>query len=250
MQLLGFSAHVPTFPWKIHEALELNEDQSIITWIPRAKGRPNSFKILDQEAFVSKLLKKYFQQTKFKSFQRQLNLWGFQRTSDGGYTHEFFVKGEPSLCQYITRKQSKKASPKKVLDEKKAVATKDVKTAQTSTIESNDGDHLVRQISDIPTTICIDLSSTVQESSTVEPMPLQTMQSSSTEAGALDATNDLIPPSRCASPLAEVSLDGESSSLSVLSDSLSQSELDMLVEDTDCCDIVWGKQFHVVEEVY
>ena len=246
MQLLGFSAHVPTFPWKIHEALELNEDQSIITWIPRAKGRPNSFKILDQEAFVNKLLKKYFQQTKFKSFQRQLNLWGFQRTSDGGYTHEFFVKGEPSLCQYITRKQNKKVSPKKVLDEKKAMTSDNVvKTTQTNNFESTDGDLLVRQISDIPSTICIDLSSTFQESSIVDPIPQQTMPRSTD-----DVTHEINPPTRCISPSAEVSLDGERSSLSIPSDSLSQSELDMLVEDTDCSDIVWGRHFHVVEEVF
>ena len=156
------------------------------------------------------------------------------------------MKGEPSLCQYITRKQNKKVSPKKVLDEKKAMTSDNVvKTTQTNNFESTDGDLLVRQISDIPSTICIDLSSTFQESSIVDPIPQQTMPRSTD-----DVTHEINPPTRCISPSAEVSLDGESSSLSILSDSLSQSELDMLVEDTDCSDIVWGRHFHVVEEVF
>ena len=242
-----FSPHVPSFPWNLHEALELNDDQSIVAWIPRAEGRPNAFKIVDQEAFVSKLLKKHFQQTKFKSFQRQLNLWGFKRTRDGGYTHEFFVKGQMSLCQYMTRKQNKsKSSPKKTLAQKKRVQ-------QTSSVESNIStastvepvQQLARFVSDdVPSTICADHMTTADGSSSMSrPFPQQTAPSST----SCEVDYELM---RCSSPVAEVSIDG---SFRSSSDSLSDFELDMLVDGNDslnASDLVWGRQFHlVVDEI-
>ena len=111
-----YPSYIPLFPWNLHDALEANQDDTIVTWIPRDKQDqqdqddeddlpPNEFKILNQEEFVNKILKVKFQQTKYKSFQRQLNLWGFERTKNGGYTNRYFVKGKKSLCQYMTRKQ-------------------------------------------------------------------------------------------------------------------------------------------------
>ena len=53
----------------------------------------------------------YFKQTKFKSFQRQLNLWGFARIKEGvdkgAVFHRFFVRGRPDLCYRMIRMKIK-----------------------------------------------------------------------------------------------------------------------------------------------
>ena len=53
---------------------------------------------------------KYFRQSKYKSFLRQLNIWGFQRItttkhvgSQGGYSHTYLLRGKPSLCDKMIR---------------------------------------------------------------------------------------------------------------------------------------------------
>jgi hypothetical protein len=48
---------------------------------------------------------KYFKHTQYKSFQRQLNLWGFKRITSGheknAVHHEHFRRGCPELCNHI-----------------------------------------------------------------------------------------------------------------------------------------------------
>jgi HSF-type DNA-binding len=50
---------------------------------------------------------RYFNQSKLTSFQRQLNLYGFNRLTQGrdrgGYYHEYFLRGKPSLSMRMTR---------------------------------------------------------------------------------------------------------------------------------------------------
>uniref|UniRef100_A0A7R9WLK0 HSF-type DNA-binding domain-containing protein n=2 Tax=Pseudictyota dubia TaxID=2749911 RepID=A0A7R9WLK0_9STRA len=54
---------------------------------------------------------KYFKQTKFASFQRQLNLYGFSRLTAGldrgGYYHELFLRGKSFLAHRIYRMRVK-----------------------------------------------------------------------------------------------------------------------------------------------
>ncbi|KAL3934890.1 MAG: hypothetical protein SGARI_003192 [Bacillariaceae sp.] len=55
---------------------------------------------------------RFFQQTKYKSFQRQCNLWGFDRIPNGpqkgGYVRdEHFSRGSPSLVGQIKRQKIK-----------------------------------------------------------------------------------------------------------------------------------------------
>ena len=44
----------------------------------------------------------YFASQKYKTFQRSLNLWGFESVSKGpergACYHQYFVKGHPELC--------------------------------------------------------------------------------------------------------------------------------------------------------
>ena len=99
------------FPWKLHHLLETVEREgceSIISWLPDRQ----SFKVHDQKAFVEQILPRYFKVTKYKSFLRQLNIYGFERITDtsprrGGYSHTYFVRGEPKLCVNMKRHKIK-----------------------------------------------------------------------------------------------------------------------------------------------
>jgi hypothetical protein len=98
------------FPWKLHEMLndaEIEGFTSIVSWLPDY----NSFKVHDQKAFTSQIMARYFRQTRYKSFQRQLNIWCFQRIAKGagrgGYMHALFVRTKPSLCYSMKRTKNK-----------------------------------------------------------------------------------------------------------------------------------------------
>lgn len=65
---------------------------------------------------LSTFYNRYFKQSKLTSFQRQLNLYGFQRIMSGddrgGYFHELFLKGRPEVCSLILRTRVKKGLTK------------------------------------------------------------------------------------------------------------------------------------------
>jgi hypothetical protein len=103
---------MPQFPSKLHEMLdeaEKNGFHHAVGWLPGGK----SFGIHDPDALVP-ILKLYFKQTKYKSFLRQLQNYGFHRVvrgpKQGICSHEFFVKGRRSLCLKMKRKSKFKAS--------------------------------------------------------------------------------------------------------------------------------------------
>ena len=92
------------FPWKLYDMLHIAEkrnEEHIISWIKGGKA----FKVHSRDLFVEMYMKKMFNQTKFKSFQRQLNLWGFERIQSGpdkgSYFHPMFVKGRKEYCQHL-----------------------------------------------------------------------------------------------------------------------------------------------------
>ena len=99
---------IPVFPQRLYDMLENSEEQGyddIISWMPDGK----SFKIhisgsrcsASEQAIIEVLKKNNFQQTKFRSFLRQLNQYGFERThrGKGEFRHEFFVRGKPELLE-------------------------------------------------------------------------------------------------------------------------------------------------------
>ena len=103
------------FPFKVHEMLDAAEEEgftSVVSWLPNGV----SFKVHDKETFVSMVMSRYFEQNHYKSFQRQLNMWGFTRYTSGpeeqlgGYTHEYFVRGKSSLCRRMVRSKKKKTT--------------------------------------------------------------------------------------------------------------------------------------------
>ena len=99
------------FPWKLHEMLdaaEQNGEDHIVSWMPNGRR----FKVHDRELFVKGMMTVYFNQSKYKSFQRQLNLWGFDRATTGdasikgSYSHPLFLKGRRDLCPCMTRQRT------------------------------------------------------------------------------------------------------------------------------------------------
>ncbi|CAB9525688.1 stress transcription factor B-2b [Seminavis robusta] len=80
---------------------------AIVSW--QSHGR--CFLVHDKDAFVQRFLPSYFRQSKWASFQRQLNIYGFQRLTAGrdrgAYYHDLFVRGHPELATRIQRMKLK-----------------------------------------------------------------------------------------------------------------------------------------------
>jgi len=98
-----------SFPLKMYSMMEDAERdgfEDIVSW--QASG--TSFKIHRPNEFVDVVLKKYFSQSRLKSFQRQLNIYGFKKVAmgpyKGGYQHKFFNRGKPELCSRIVRRRT------------------------------------------------------------------------------------------------------------------------------------------------
>jgi hypothetical protein len=98
---------VHPFPAKLYELLEYHEFDDIISWQPNGR----SFTLHDDQGFADSVMPKYFKQTKFRSFQRQLNLYDFKRIisgpDKGGYFHPKFLQGQPELCKSMLRTRVK-----------------------------------------------------------------------------------------------------------------------------------------------
>ncbi|CAJ1940771.1 unnamed protein product [Cylindrotheca closterium] len=104
------------FTVKLHRILEDAQAQGfshVIQWDPGGR----SFTIHQPDVFSKTIMKTYFRQTKYKSFQRQLNLYEFKRETRNGirgvYSHPLFVQHDRFLCQQIKRKsqQTTPAAP-------------------------------------------------------------------------------------------------------------------------------------------
>mmetsp|Transcript_38858 Transcript_38858/g.90384 ORF Transcript_38858/g.90384 Transcript_38858/m.90384 type:complete len:174 (-) Transcript_38858:3149-3670(-) len=80
------------------EKVEEEGKTDIVSWSPNGRF----FMVHNIKKFVSEIMQSHFKQTKISSFQRQLNLYGFRRIN-GGYFHEFFIRGLPGLCVGIFR---------------------------------------------------------------------------------------------------------------------------------------------------
>ena len=94
------------FPEKLHRMLEGVEREGLSDVVSFfSHGR--AFAIHKPRRFVSEVMLRYFRQSRLTSFQRQLNLYGFKRITqgpdNGGYYHELFLKGRVGLCVNMKR---------------------------------------------------------------------------------------------------------------------------------------------------
>lgn len=94
------------FPAKVHRILSLPEYASIISWMPHGRA----WKIHDKDKLVRQVIPNFFGQSKYESFTRQLNGWGYKRLYQSGndcnaYYHECFLRGLPHLTSLMKRVQ-------------------------------------------------------------------------------------------------------------------------------------------------
>mmetsp|Transcript_19364 Transcript_19364/g.44892 ORF Transcript_19364/g.44892 Transcript_19364/m.44892 type:complete len:603 (+) Transcript_19364:203-2011(+) len=104
------------FPEKLHTMLDNDDDPSVVGWLPHGRA----FLVRKPAEFITKIMPKYFRQTKLTSFQRQLNLYGFRRLTQGvdagAYYHELFLRGRPQLCLRMQRQKIKGTGHKQPAD--------------------------------------------------------------------------------------------------------------------------------------
>jgi hypothetical protein len=100
-----------TFPQKLHQMLSDLEGQDGGSDIASFLGHGRAFAIHKPRDFVKHVMPKYFRMSRFSSFQRQLNLYDFQRITEGpdkgAYFHELFVHGRPILSTMMKRNKIK-----------------------------------------------------------------------------------------------------------------------------------------------
>jgi HSF-type DNA-binding len=101
-----------SFPEKIMMLLTKNMVKDAMWWLPDG----DAFCILPAP-FTEKVLDQHFQGTKFESFTRKLNRWGFKRVAGDGipanaiaFYHNFFQKDRPELLKDMSGGKSKNAS--------------------------------------------------------------------------------------------------------------------------------------------
>jgi hypothetical protein len=95
------------FPLMLHKLLEgakKGNYSEIVSWKPHGRA----FHVHMKDRFVKDVMPLYFRQTRFASFQRQLNLYGFRRLTgrgpdEGAYYHELFLRGMPELSSNMVR---------------------------------------------------------------------------------------------------------------------------------------------------
>ena len=89
------------------EVLDRSDLVDVISWMPHGRA----FIVKKPKLFAVDVLPRFFKQTKYLSFTRQLNLWGFKRITkglDGGaYYHELFLRGRPYLAMRMKRHKVK-----------------------------------------------------------------------------------------------------------------------------------------------
>lgn len=97
----------------MHAILTNPELADVVGWAPHGR----SWRILKPRDFEIRVLPKYFEHSKFSSFVRQANGWGFRRMSQGydknAYYHEYFLRAMPWLCKKMRRP---KVAEKKAVD--------------------------------------------------------------------------------------------------------------------------------------
>ena len=97
---------VISFPVKLYMMLENAQPrgyQDIVSWVQDG----TAFKVHDHDRFVAHVMPLYFNQSKYESFRRQLNLYRFHRVAKGKdrgiVSHPLLRAGAKSKCRNIQR---------------------------------------------------------------------------------------------------------------------------------------------------
>jgi len=94
------------FPTRLYDMLE-NADKcgysNMISWMPDGKSFRIDTDHHAKEDIIEILKRNHFNQTKFKSFTKQLILYSFQRIKKNHYSHDLLVRGRPDLFHKKSR---------------------------------------------------------------------------------------------------------------------------------------------------
>ena len=100
-------SNILMFILQLMDVLDRSDLLDTICWMPHGRA----FIVKKPKLFAVDVLPRFFKQTKYLSFTRQLNLWGFKRITkglDGGaYYHELFLRGRPYLAMRMKRHKVK-----------------------------------------------------------------------------------------------------------------------------------------------
>ena len=120
----GRGGNAIPFPHRLHNLLDLMDaraakgdatGKSIVGWQPHGRA----FRVHQKDVFVSKILPAFFSQTKYASFQRQLNMYGFVRithgSDKGAVYHPLFVRHQRDLIPQIVRMRIKGTKTRKAI---------------------------------------------------------------------------------------------------------------------------------------
>eukprot|EP00984_Skeletonema_dohrnii_P020776 scaffold10210_cov127-Skeletonema_dohrnii-CCMP3373.AAC.1 len=113
----GYLDHFPSKLYEMLESVDSLDFSHIVSWLPHGR----SFQVKDPTQFMDLVVPKFFKATKYRSFQRQLNLWGFSRIffsptcslrivkghDHACWHHEYFIRGRPELLSKISRTRVK-----------------------------------------------------------------------------------------------------------------------------------------------
>jgi len=104
------------FPQRLMQILDESELTHVISWLPHGR----SFVIIRPDVFSEKVLPRYFpstdsrSSTKYPSFTRKLNRWGFRQATrgpdTGAFHHPLFQRDDPKLCLDMVCQKSRKQS--------------------------------------------------------------------------------------------------------------------------------------------
>jgi HSF-type DNA-binding len=121
-----------SFPLKLYDVIAI-ADPKVIRWI----NNGTAFKVFDTKAFEEHLLPLYYRHSKFTSFQRQLNLYGFKRTTKGddagAYCHPKFLQGSRDDVKDIKRISILKSEEAAIKSE--AAASLDVEVNDDASVD-------------------------------------------------------------------------------------------------------------------
>ena len=116
------------FPSRLYQLLEDAEregNEGIVSWTSNGK----SFKVHDKIRFANDIMPRYFGSSKYRSFQKNLNLWGFitklaplKSPHRGEVSSPSFVRGFPEKCLQMKRVVKNKVVKKEEEEEEKAAA--------------------------------------------------------------------------------------------------------------------------------
>jgi hypothetical protein len=156
------------FPVKLFhmlEAVEREGNEHIVSW--HSDG--NSFQVHNARQFVDVVLPSNFKQSKYKSFQPQLNFYGFQRITsgplEGSYEHGSFIKGDEALCKQIRRHQAQQPT-KSIIAISDYIQSSDYdESPEIDTMETTETTETPISIEDISSSSEIILTTTAASSS-------------------------------------------------------------------------------------